>query len=112
MNATLAGSKLVLTLLMVSSIFSAPGSMDASPGSAVAESGTAFAFDLYGQVMGKPGNLFFSPYSISTALAMTYAGARSDTEKQMAHVLHFPGDQNRVHSGFGEVQRQLGEAGK
>src|SRR5208282_3777659 len=41
---------------------------------------TAFACDLYAQLRKSPGNLFFSPYSVSTALAMTYAGARGDTE--------------------------------
>ena len=38
-----------------------------------------FAFDLYGQLKNNSGNLFFSPYSISTALAMTYAGSRNNT---------------------------------
>jgi serpin B len=112
MNAIVAGRKLVRALLMLSSLLGALTASNASPGSAIAEGGTAFAFDLYGQLKSTPGNLFLSPYSISTALAMTYAGARGNTEKQMAHVLHFPGDQNRVHSGLAEVQRQLGEAGK
>ena len=49
----------------------------------------AFAADLYGRLRGQDGNLFFSPYSISTALAMTYAGARGDTATQMAQTLHF-----------------------
>jgi serpin B len=112
MNAILTGRKLIPTLLMASSIFGSPTSTHAAPGSAVAESNTPFAFDLYAQLKDKPGNLFFSPYSISTALAMTYAGARGDTEKQMAHVIHFPGDQPSVHSGFAEAQRQLAEAGQ
>ena len=50
---------------------------------------TRFALALYRQLQEGEGNLFFSPYSISLALAMTYAGARADTEKQMAEVLHF-----------------------
>ena len=47
----------------------------------VVRGNNAFAFDLYRQLAaGDDGkNLFFSPYSISTALAMTYAGARADT---------------------------------
>ena len=40
-----------------------------------------FAFDLYGRLAGD-GNLFFSPYSISTALAMTAMGARGNTEQR------------------------------
>src|SRR5689334_6520931 len=49
---------------------------------------SAFAFDLYQTLRQPQGNLFFSPYSISSALTMTYAGARGDTETQMAGVLH------------------------
>ncbi len=49
-----------------------------------------FALELYAKLRGKEGNLFFSPYSISTALAMAYAGAQGQTETQMAGTLHFP----------------------
>jgi serpin B len=49
-----------------------------------------FAFELYSKLRSSKGNLFFSPYSISTALALTYSGARGQTESQMAGVLHFP----------------------
>jgi serpin B len=49
-----------------------------------------FALELYAKLRAGEGNLFFSPYSISTALAMTYAGAQGETESQMAGVLHFP----------------------
>ena len=76
-----------------------------------------FAFDLYGKLRrdpnateprGKPnGNLFFSPYSLSTALSMTYAGARGNTEKQMATTLHFTLPNQRLHPAFGFLQKQL-----
>jgi len=66
----------------------------------VTDGNTAFALDLYGQLKSAPGNLFFSPYSISTCLAMTYAGARGDTEKQMRQVLHLGNDQREVHASF------------
>src|SRR6266852_4861635 len=78
--------------------------------SQLVEGNTAFALDLYGHLNSGPGNLFFSPYSISTCLAMTYGGARGDTEKQMARVFRFP--EGQVHSSFGELQRQLAEAEK
>ncbi len=54
----------------------------------VVESGNQFAFDLYGRLRADHGNLFFSPASISTALAMTLAGASGDTAAQMAKTLH------------------------
>src|SRR5258708_3462039 len=72
---------------------------------ALVEGNTSFALDLYTQLKTSPGNVFSSPYSTSTCLAITYAGARGDTEKRMARVLHFPPGQ--VHSSFGELQRQL-----
>jgi serpin B len=79
---------------------------------------TEFAFDLYEQLKSHPkikedgGNLFFSPYSISTALAMTWAGARSETQKQMAQVLHFSLPQSRLHHAFEELERQLNTVNK
>jgi serpin B len=56
---------------------------------AVVAGNTAFAVDLYGSLKTNAGNLFFSPSSISTALAMTYAGARGKTAEEMAKTLHF-----------------------
>ena len=54
-----------------------------------------FALRLFAKLQSTKGNLFFSPYSISTALAMTFAGARGQTESQMAEVLHFPVSANQ-----------------
>ena len=73
---------------------------------------TAFALDLYGELRGKPGNLFVSPYSISTALAMTYAGARGNTEAQMAKVLHFALGQDALHGQFRTLEATLNPASK
>ncbi len=56
----------------------------------IAEGNNWFALQLYQKLRDDKGNLFFSPYSISTALAMTYAGARGSTEEQMAFTLHLP----------------------
>src|SRR5438105_4642594 len=96
---------------MLSSLFRSKAGK-ASDALSVVQGNTAFALDLYAQLKSSPGNLFFSPYSISTALAMTYAGARDETEKQMAKVLHFDADQQLVHRHFGELQHQLTEAGQ
>lgn len=47
-----------------------------------AEDHNDFALALYGQLLQRPGNLFFSPFSIRTALGMTYAGARGETHRR------------------------------
>ena len=73
---------------------------------------SAFAFDLYQALRQADGNLFYSPYSISTALAMTYAGARSETEQQMADTLHFTLSQDSLHPAFDNLSIQLGKRGQ
>jgi len=74
---------------------------------AVVAGNNAFALDLYAKLRTREGNLFFSPYSISTALAMIYAGARGNTEGQMAQALHFDLGQDRLHPAFSALVRQL-----
>ncbi|HEY7329987.1 MAG TPA: serpin family protein [Gemmataceae bacterium] len=66
---------------------------------AVVRDSNQFALNLFGR-LNKENNLFFSPASISTALAMTYTGARGQTAEQMAKVLHFQLDAKRLHSAF------------
>jgi serine protease inhibitor len=73
----------------------------------VVEANTAFALSLYARLSAPEGNLFFSPYSISTALAMTWAGARDTTEQEMARTLHFVLPQERIHPIFAAVQQSL-----
>jgi serpin B len=77
----------------------------------VVKGNTAFALDLYAQLKtAKSGNLFYSPYSISTALAMTYAGAKGETGTQMSKVLHFPECQTALHPAFSLLQDQINDA--
>ncbi len=71
------------------------------------EGNSAFAFDLYQQLRETDGNLFYSPYSISLALAMTYGGARSETEEQMADALRFSLPQNQLHPAFNALALEL-----
>ena len=73
----------------------------------VVEANTAFALSLYARLKEREGNLSFSPYGISTALAMTWAGARDTTEQEMARTLHFVLPQERIHPIFGAVQQSL-----
>lgn len=90
---------------------------DTSPGVApedvaqVVEGNTEFAFKLYQSLAGSPEfngkNLFYSPFSISSALAMTYAGARGETERQMADVLGFDVSQEQLHAAFNLLDQKL-----
>ncbi|HUI91045.1 MAG TPA: serpin family protein [Chitinivibrionales bacterium] len=66
---------------------------------ALVKGNTDFACDMY-KKLSAAGNTFFSPYSISIALAMTWAGARTETEAQMASALHFTLDQTKLHPAF------------
>jgi serpin B len=74
---------------------------------AVLTANNQFALDLYGQLHGSEGNLFFSPYSVNKTLAMVYAGARGETASEMASVLHFTLGQERQHAAFLEARNLL-----
>src|SRR5687768_6638632 len=65
----------------------------------------AFAIDLFHELRTKEAgeNLLVSPFSVSTAFAMTYAGARGGTAAQMADVLHFNLPDERLHTAFGSL---------
>lgn len=67
----------------------------------------AFAADLYGSLRAEPGNLFASPHSISTALAMTYAGAEGTTATEMATVLHYSLPEDRLHPAMNRLDLEL-----
>ena len=66
----------------------------------LAQENAAFAFELYVQLKTQEGNLLYSPYSISSALALAYGGARGETEHQMAKTLHFTLPQDSLHPAF------------
>ncbi|KAI8514624.1 serine-type endopeptidase inhibitor [Branchiostoma belcheri] len=69
---------------------------------------TEFALSLYRQLCGDGGNVFFSPYSISVALAMTSLGACGSTEAAMKGTLCFKDMSNDVlHSTFSTLHQQL-----
>lgn len=77
---------------------------------------TAFMLDLYAAMIDDPdleetgGNLFFSPHSLSAALAMTWAGAREDTARQMAQVLHLSRPPEVEHEAFAMLRQDLASA--
>ena len=81
--------------------------------SSLVKGNSAFAFTLYQQLKkDNTGNLFYSPYSISTALGMTYAGAVGDTEKQMGSALHFTLPQGQLHPAFNQLALDLASRGQ
>jgi serpin B len=80
--------------------------LDGNTISDLVDGNNTFAFDIYNSLRSENGNLVLSPYSISQALAMTYAGAHSDTESQMAQTLHFS-SQDRLHSSFNALDLAL-----
>jgi serine protease inhibitor len=76
----------------------------------VVEGNNAFAVALYHQLSHQAANLFFSPESISTALAMAYAGARGNTASEMAKALHFTVPPGQLHPAMGALLRDLNAA--
>lgn len=91
------------------SIFSAPPEpSDASMAN------NAFAFDVFKKIIqeNKGKNIFFSPYSISTAFAMTYAGARGNTAKEMAAVFHLTPLGENVHKAFYALTDEIRKSSK
>jgi len=77
----------------------------------VAAGNNRFAFDLYRRLATDPayagGNLFFSPYSISSALAITYEGARGTTADEIGAVLHLPANDTLRREGFADLNAAL-----
>ncbi len=84
-----------------------PGSTPSAQ-SQLVNGNTAFAFDLYQQLLsGDAGNLFYSPYSISVALSMAQAGAKSTTLSQMDQVMHYTLQGKPLYQAFDALQLAL-----
>lgn len=95
-------------LLFITSAMNFPARAGDAPDQlSVSQGSNQFALDLYAQLRGGGGNLFFSPYSISAALAMTYAGARNETAQQMAEVLRFKLPPAQLHPAFHALNAQI-----
>ena len=105
---------MVLPVLMIvcSGIPSQVSAANQAAIDAIVAGNNCFAFDLYSAIANEKGNLFFSPYSISSALAMTYAGARGETAKQMGKTFHFDLATTQLNSGFSELMKRFNASGK
>ena len=111
----------LVAFLVLAGLQTASSARETADLKAVAAGNFKFALKLYDQLKNQKGNLFLSPYSISTALAMTHAGARGETETEMTKALQFPtfpdkeGGQlgrERLHAAFSELKLGLREAQK
>lgn len=80
-------------------------SLAAAARAPIANSNNAFAASLWGVLRAQPGNLAVSPASITTALAMTFGGARGETAAEMKRVLHFEASPEEVMRSAGDVQQ-------
>ncbi|PVV82721.1 serpin family protein [Dehalogenimonas alkenigignens] len=89
-----------------------PPSAPATDVSELVAGNTEFALALYQLLKAEDGNIFYSPYSISAALAMTYGGARGETERQMADTLRFTLGQSRLHAAFNALDTALNSRGQ
>lgn len=78
----------------------------------LASDNRSFALGLFQQLRGREGNLFFSPHSISVALAMTYAGARGATQQQMQQAMRFNLPAGSLHPAFNALQLELAKREK
>ena len=76
------------------------------------EGNNSFAVAMYRRAAAKDGNQFLSPVSISFALAMTYAGARGGTEREMKQALHFHGEQKELHPALSAIMTKLNGSGE
>ena len=105
--------KFTLAFALILATLTPPGILPAdaqlsSDTRAVIAANTSFALNLYAKLKTADGNLFFSPYSISTALAMTYGGARGQTAQQMADTLGFAAiPTNRLPMAFHTLKAEL-----
>jgi len=107
----------VVVILLVVFIVAIPGNIKPNDSGATPQTvaevvggNNKFAFDLYSQLAkNNEKNVFFSPWSIYTALAMTYEGARGRTAEEMESVLHLPEDDDVRRPSFAWIHNRLNE---
>lgn len=101
--------KLILGAALSAAVISAAAAKK-EPALTPAARSNAIAFKFYAREAGKAGNLFFSPYSLHTAFAMAYEGARGATSKEIAAVFSFPSTPAKLRDGLGALGKDLKEA--
>jgi serpin B len=112
---TTACAALAATAITTSSLSAAPKAADMPPQKpvtkinvkATAKDNNAFALELFQELRSQEGNIFFSPYSVSSALGMTYGGAKNKTATGMEKALHLSLFGNSFHSSLAALSKQL-----
>ncbi|MCC7570950.1 serpin family protein [Candidatus Micrarchaeota archaeon] len=77
----------------------------------VIDSNNKFAIDMYSQVKSEPGNIFFSPYSISSAFAIVYGGGDGQTADEIKQVFYFPEDTSKLRPNFAAIYNDINFGG-
>ncbi len=93
--------KITITLAIIISIITATAQTKS------AEFNNKFAFDFYRQLAENKDNIFFSPYSISLAMAMTYQGAEDATAKDIQKVMHYPDSKEDLRKAFSNDKKEI-----
>jgi serpin B len=106
-------SEITTTTTLTTTLPASSTTMPTNPDAAsdIVEANNRFAFDLYSQYKSDEGNVFFSPYSISSALAMTYEGAKGKTAEEIKAVFHFP-ESSVMRSGFAAANAEINKKDK
>lgn len=98
---------ILISLLPVLSSVVQTSSMPPNPSSAASSDVNSIGIDLLHQTSRADANALLSPYSIETALSMTYAGADGQTREEMARVLHLNGGTEQVANEFAALQKSI-----
>ncbi len=101
------GAFFLLLLLGPQTSVASTGDIARPPVRMAVRGSAEFGLDLYARLTRTEGNVVFSPFSISAALAMTWAGAKGRTDAEMRQVLHFDGIPDSVHAAYGSLLRML-----
>ena len=94
--------RLIILLLIVGCVFARD----------VIEANNRFAINLYSQYKSEEGNIFFSPFSISTAMAMVYEGAEGKTAKEIKSVFGFPKYDNSRRNQYSDLLSEINKKDK
>src|SRR6476469_5494980 len=100
----------ILSLILIAASISAARAADIE---ITAKATNQFGVDLYRQLSAADDKLCLSPYSLQSAMAMTFAGSEGETREEMANVLHFATDSDQaIHASFASLRSALDDMAK